>query len=120
MKRPTVGIVTHSVELAMAVTAALPMDVETHTHLSWEDHGIDVFACDVALIGADLARECPVRALTSTCYVIAPDRGSLPVGVHTDADTIGASGVLTLDVVTDRAFLWSAAHLATNPTGAPQ
>lgn len=106
--RRTVGIVTSYVDLALLVTAALPIDVETHTHLSWDDHGIDAYACDLTLIGADLARECPVRAITGTVYVIAPDRMSLPVGVHTDAAAIGAAGILCLDVEADLACLWHA------------
>ena len=113
MKRPTVGIVTSNLELALTATGALPMEVETATFLSWWVLGLDgmpAFGCDLTLIGADLARECPVRAVTGTVYVIAPDRKSLPVGVHTDAATIGAAKVLCLDVMADRAFLWNVSH----------
>lgn len=110
MKRPTVGIVTSHLELALMVTGALPLDVETHTHLSWDDHGLDAFGCDLTLIGADLARECQVRAVTPTVYVVAPDQQGLPVTTYTDARAIGAESVLVLSDPEDRARLWRLAH----------
>lgn len=116
MKR-TVGIVTANLDLALTAVGALPADVETHTHLSWDDHGVDAFACDVTLIGADLARECPVRAVTATVYVVAPDRKGLPTGAYTDALAIGASSVLVLSEPLDRCRLWRLATGATTTIG---
>lgn len=117
MKRATVGIVTSHLELALMVTGTLPLDVETHTHLSWDDHGIDAFACDLTLIGADLARECPVRAVTGTVYVVAPDQQGLPVTMYTDAHAIGAESVLVLSDPEDRARLWRLAYGLPATTG---
>ena len=117
MKRPTVGIVTSNLELALMVTGALPLDVETHTHLSWDDHGIDAYACDLTLIGADLAHQSPVRAVTSTVHIIGPDRATLPAGILTDAATIGASSVLVLSDPEDRARLWRLAYGLPATTG---
>ena len=113
MKRPTVGIVTSSLELALTATGALPMEVETATFLSWGVLGLDgmpAFGCDLTLIGADLARECPVRAITGTVYVVAPDQQGLPVTTYTDARAIGAVSVLVLSDPEDRARLWRLAH----------